>query len=832
MNKEEKAAMEEICREYHDTFHLPGDKLSMATVSGHRVRIKSDTTPCNVKPYRLPEIHKQEVRKQVEKMLEDGIIRHSASPWNAPLLVVPKKTDNEGNRKYRVVVDYRKLNEVTIGDSFPLPNITDILDQLGKAQYFTTLDLASGYHQIPMDERDKCKTAFSTPQGHFEFNRMPFGLKNAPATFQRAMNAALIGLQGIDCFVYLDDIVIYGASLREHNTRLKKILDTLRKYNLKLQPEKCAFLRKEVGFLGHIITPEGIKPDPEKTRAVKEFPIPTKLKELQAFLGLAGYYRRFIPGYSKIAKPLSSITSSKVEFIWTAEQQNAFDTLKEALTSAPLLIYPDFTMEFVVTTDASDVAIGAILSQGKIGEDKPIAYASRVLNKAERNYSTTEKELLAIVWAVKHFRPYVYGTPFKVITDHKALTWLFRVQDPGSRLIRWRILLAEYDYEIVHKSGKNNTNADALSRNVHALQNGEEETETINIYDEETKQQILYEYHCTPIGGHQGIKRTTNRIKLKYNWEGMHKDIEEYIQKCSTCQKNKLGRKNRAPMEITDTPRDPFEKVALDIVGPLTESNQGNMYILTFQDLLTKFSKAIPLPNQEAATIAEAVVEKIICEYGVPEKILTDQGKNFLSEMFKNICKLFRITKIQTTAYHPESNGALERSHKTLVEYLRHYIDNDQSDWDKWLPYAMFTYNTTPHTATGFTPYELVYGKAASLPTALKNPPKQTYNYEDYAQQTRERIRTTNEAAREQLQGTKEKAKKEYDKKTREVEFKVGDKVWLFDESVRRGRSKKLDNKWVGPYVIIEKHSKVNVTIKKGRNTLRTHANRIKHFIE
>ena len=236
------------------------------------------------------------------------------------------------------------------------------------------------------------------------------------------------------------------------------------------------------------------------------------------------------------------------------------------------------------------------------------------------------------------------------------------------------------------------------------MQNKKEETEATEVYDEETKQQILYEYHCTPTGGHQGIKRTTKRIKQKYNWEGMNKDIEEYIQKC---QMNKLGKKNRAPMEITDTPRDPFEKVALDIVGPLPESNQGDTYILTFQDLLTKFSKAIPLSNQEAATIAEAVVEKIICEYGVPEKILTDQGRNFLSEMFKNICKLFRITKLQTTAYHPESNGALERSHKTLVEYLRHYIDNDQSDWGKWLPYAMFTYNTTPHTVIGFTVHEL-----------------------------------------------------------------------------------------------------------------------------
>ena len=454
-------------------------------------------------------------------MLEDGIIQTSFSPWNAPLLVVPKKKDVEGNARYRVVLDFRKLNELTVGDSYPLPNTSP------KAQYFTTLDLASGYHQIPMDGRDKEKTAFSTPQGHFEFNRMPFGLRNAPATFQRLMNTILMGLQGIDCFVYLDDLVIFGNSLKEHNIRLRKVMEKLREYNLKLQPEKCSFLCKEVGFLGHIITPERIKPDPEKIKAVEKYPVPTKLKEVQSFLGLAGYYRRFIPQYSKIARPLSKLTSDKTEFVWTTKQQYAFETLKNCLITAPVLAYPDFSKEFIITTDASDVAIGAILSQGVIGEDRPIAYASRVLNKAEKIYNTTEKELLAIVWATKQFRPYVYGTHFKVVTDHKALVWLFRVQDPGSRLIRWRIQLAEHDYEIIHKAGKANTNADALSRNINIIQNEQESSAEITkpnlgiieVEAEKGRQQILYEYHLVPLGGHQGIQRTAQRIKQKHKWK-------------------------------------------------------------------------------------------------------------------------------------------------------------------------------------------------------------------------------------------------------------------------------------------------------------------------
>ncbi|KAM0730356.1 Retrovirus-related Pol polyprotein from transposon 412 [Formica fusca] len=526
------------------------------------------------------------------------------------------------------------------------------------------------------------------------------------------------------------------------------------------------------------------------------------------------------------------------------EQQNAFEILKEKLMTTPVLKYPDFTQEFIVTTDASDYAIGAVLSQGKVGNDRPIAYASRILSRAEQNYNTTEKELLAIVWAVKHFRPYVYGTKFKIVTDHKPLIWLFNVNDPGSRLIRWRLKLEEYDYEIIHKAGRANANADALSRNVKRdAHETEEEREVLAIeeetnsdeekkYTEEEKKQILYEYHDAPTGGHQGIERTIKRIRLNHNWHGLTKDVEKYISKCEFCQKNKLSRKNKVPLIITDTPTNPFEKCALDIVGPLTITTNGNKYLLTFQDNLTKFSKAIPIPNQEANTVSKEFVTKIVLEHGIPEKILTDQDTNFLSEIFKNTCKLLKINKIQTTAYYPESNGALERSHRTLAEYVRHYINDDQTDWDEWIPFAMFTYNTTPHTATGYTPFELVYGHQADLPTALTRPPKPTYNYNDYAQELKERLRATNQLAKEHVKEEKIKAKQQYDKNTRKIKFKVGDKVLVYDETLRRGRSKKLESLWIGPYTIIEKNSDVNYTIKKGRKAIRMHTNKLKQFIE
>ncbi|KAL0128565.1 hypothetical protein PUN28_003720 [Cardiocondyla obscurior] len=688
---------------------------------------------------------------------------------------VPKKADENGNLRVRIVVDFRKLNEITIGDSFPIPNITDILDQLGQAKYFSTLDLASRYHQIPMHEMARNKTAFSTTLGHYEFNRMPFGLKNAPATFQRLINAVLSGLQGIKCLVYLDDIIIYGPTLHEHNERLKKVFKRLREHNLKLQPGKCEFLRKEVLYLGHIIAEDGIRPDPSKISAVRNYPTPKKIKNIQSFIGLSGYYRKFIANFSKIAKPLTNLTRKGQEFKWEIEQQQAFKMLKEKLTTAPVLNYPDFAKKFLIITDASDQAIGAILSQGEIGEDRPISYASRILNKAEKNYTTTEKELLAIVWAVKHFRPYIYRTKFTIITDHKPLTWLFN-------------------------EGKKNTNTDALSRHPPL-----EKTVSINTtvetrdYTTEEKEKILKEYHDSPLGGHQGVSRTINRLRLKHNWHGLTKDVEKYIKRCETCQKNKLSRQTKMPLTITDMPKRPLEKCALDIVGPLPVSNEGNKYILTFQDALTKFSKAIPITNQEALTVAKAFITKIEFEHGIPEKLLTDQGTNFTSEMFKQTCKLLKIEKIQTTAYHPETNGALERSHRTLAEYLRHYLNEEQTDLDEWLPYAMFTYNTTPHTATGFTPFELIYGHQTLLPTAVSVTPMQTYSYEDYVQELRERLRASNFLAREHAKEEKLKAKIYFDIRTNPKSFKVGDSVLLHDEAVRRGRSKKLDAQWVGP---------------------------------
>lgn len=468
MNPEEKLKITQLCREFSDIFYKDDIPLTFTNDVKHSINT-TDESPIYTKSYRYPFIHKQEVENQIKKMLDQNIIRPSSSPWSSPIWVVPKKLDASGKQKWRVVVDYRKLNEKTVDDKYPLPRITELLDKLGKCQYFSTLDLASGFHQIQMDEKSIPKTAFNCENGHYEYLRMPFGLKNAPATFQRVMDNVLRGLQNEKCAVYLDDIIIYSASLQEHLEKLRKVFERLRQSNFKIQLDKSEFLRREVAYLGHVVTPSGVKPNPDKIKAIKNYPIPKTTKQIKGFLGLLGYYRRFINNFAKLTKPLTKCLKKGAIIDHNPEFVKCFETCKNLLINQPILQYPDFSKPFNLTTDASNVALGAILSQGPIGNDLPVAYASRTLNDSETNYSTIEKELLCIVWATKYFRPYLYGRKFNIITDHKPLQWLFSLKEPGSKLLRWRIKLEEFDYKIFYKKGSLNTNADALSRvEIHA----------------------------------------------------------------------------------------------------------------------------------------------------------------------------------------------------------------------------------------------------------------------------------------------------------------------------------------------------------------------------
>lgn len=996
LNSEEQEGIFQICNNYGDIFYANGDKLTYCDEIKHSIPTTNEA-PIFVKQYRIPQMQKIEINKKLVKMLDEGIIKESNSPWNSPAILVEKKSES-GEKKWRLVIDFRKLNDISKGDSFPIPNINEILDQLGGAKYFSTLDLASGYHQLLMAEEDREKTAFSTDSNHYEWIRMPMGLKNSGRTFQRLMNMVLSGLIGEDCFVYLDDIVVYGKNLLDHNEKMSRVLERLKHFNLKLQPEKCKFLRKEVIYLGHLITGNGIKPDPAKISCVENYPKLKTGKDVKSFLGLVGYYRRFIDNFATIAKPLTQLLRKNVPFNWSTKCQEAFDKLKEILVSPTILQYPDFEKEFIITTDSSGYAISAILSQGEIGKDLPVAYASRTMNDAETRYSTSEQEMLAVVWGVQQYRPYVWGRKFKIVTDHRALMWIFSVKDPTSRLFRWKIRLAEYHYEVIHKKGKMNSNADALSRIrlpetnvnvvtrakaklieitgnddheeirdnrnikpriknknnlkenlrpgvwekefsisntqvqnkvhliapnanildqltdhnvrepdmgevVHRTKNKKNDFylvvkdpenadihfenlfsalntlklllneknitevglisskstfenmdisrvkriienifeasniefiiyvyEILELTDEDQIKKIITELHYTKIGGHIGVNRLEKRIKQFYEFRNMRKKIEEIVLNCEECQKNKITRKTKMPLVITTTAKHPFEKIAMDIVGPLPETYLGNKYLLTCQDDLTKYAEAIPLPNQEADTIAKAFVKFIILKHSSPESILTDNGSNFVSKLFQNTCKLLGIKRNMISPYHPESNGALERTHRTFKEFLRAYINNERDNWDEMIQYGVYVFNTTPHTSTSYSPHELLYGMKPNLPNALKGKVQTIYNYDDYIYELKYRMQKAHCLARENQIKNKERSKDHYDKKANQDEFKVGQLV-LMENCCVTGQGRKLQPLYTGPYEIIDCPTSVNSEIKISKNKTKVvHNNLLKKF--
>ncbi|HVH95668.1 MAG TPA: reverse transcriptase family protein, partial [Bacillus sp. (in: firmicutes)] len=459
MDQKQRNQLQEILQSYEDVIAKEGE-IGRTNAFKHKIYTE-EGPPISQRAYRMSPAENEIIKKEIDNGLEKGLIRPSNSLWASPVVLVKKK-----NGKTRFCVDYRKLNDVTKKDKYPLPLIHEIIDNLQGASWFTSIDLASGYWQVEVAEESKEKTAFITKYGLYEYNVMPFGLCNAPATFQRLMNNVLGDILWKYALDYIDDITIYSKTWEDHVEHIKEVLSRLRSAGLKINPDKCHFAAKEVQFLGHIVGIEGIKPDPDKVIKIQEYPEPRTTKELRRFIGMVAYYRKFIKEFSRTAKPLFKLLEVDKPYLWEEEQQHAFDVLKGALVKEPILSYPDLSKEFILTTDASKIAVGAVLSQkDEHGKEHPIAYDSRTLHTHEQNYDTTNLEALAVIWALGKFRHYLHGRKFKIYTDHSALVWLLNNnQSTNGRHSRWRMILQEYDYEIIHKKGKYNSVPDALSR--------------------------------------------------------------------------------------------------------------------------------------------------------------------------------------------------------------------------------------------------------------------------------------------------------------------------------------------------------------------------------
>lgn len=463
LGQEQSERLQGLLEAYIDIFAAKDEECTRTNLVQHNIDT-GETRPIRLRPHRLPFSRRAVAEKKIEEMLKADVIEPSNSPWAAPVVLVGKK-----DKDWRFCVDYRRLNENTRKDSYPLPRIDDTLDYIAGSSWFSSLDLRSGYWQVELSPEARPKTAFTIGQGLWQFKVMPFGLCNAPATFERLMEKVLARIPRSRCVVYLDDLLVHADSFETALANLQEVFDAIRQANLRLHPRKCHLLRRETTFLGHVISAAGVSTDPDKVSTVRDWPEPRDTKELRSFLGLASYYRRFVKDFATLASPLHRLTQKGQTFHWDEDCATAFSALRMALVGAPVLQYPDPNQPFILDTDASDRGIGAVLSQGGDTEERVVAYYSRTLSRAERNYCVTRRELLAVVQGVRHFRHYLYGRKFLLRTDHASLTWLLNFKEPEGQLARWLEALQDYNFQIVHRAGRLHGNADALSRRPCAI---------------------------------------------------------------------------------------------------------------------------------------------------------------------------------------------------------------------------------------------------------------------------------------------------------------------------------------------------------------------------
>ena len=723
----------------------------------HQIPLKPDMPPPFRGIYRLSQMELQELKCQLDQLLKDGKISPSTSPYGAPVLFVKKKDGS-----LRMCIDYRALNSQTIQNRYALPRIDELFDRLHGAKVFSKIDLTSGYYQIAIDPKDRYKTAFRTRYGHYEFNVMPFGLTNAPATFQTLMNDIFHDLLDICVIVYLDDILIYSKNKDEHEYHLRQVLERLKEHQLYAKHSKCTFFSNSVEYLGHIADSNGLRPNPRLVQAVKDFPQPKTLKELQSFLGLANYYRKFIPNFSRIALPLTNSTQKSNQsnlrpIQWSETMQAAFVKLKEALTTAPCLILPDPDGEFEVTTDASEdaKAVGAVLVQN----GHPVAYESKKLNIHQLNYSVHDKEMCAIMHALERWRPFLLGRHFKVYTDHRSLVYFKTQSNLNQRQLRWQEKAADYDMEILYKPGKQNVVADALSRVqinllcplptrsirtqvingyknsplrnlIKEVESREEPTNRYTIEDNllyyrtdefgpwrlclpdiPYRKTVIHNNHDLVIAGHPGYTKTYAKIARAYYWPNMGSDIRKHVKECDSCQRTKSA--NHPPAGILrplPIPSRAWESIAMDFVGPLPKSASGHDMILVIIDRLTKMARFIATYSTTTSkNIAELFLQEVFRHHGLPLSIVSDRDPRFTAKFWQALQKALGVKLLMSTAEHPQTDGQAEATVKTIQKMLRPFVFQGQ-DWKELLPTLEFAYNDTIQSSTGQTPFYINYG--------------------------------------------------------------------------------------------------------------------------
>ena len=898
--------------------------------------IPTEGPPLASQPYRLGPDGRRAVEAEIRKMKAQGVIEESTSPWASPIVLVPKRDGS-----LRFAVDYRRVNSITQGDSYALPRMDDCLDALGGAQYFTTLDCNAGYWQIRMNPEDKAKTAFTSHVGLWEFNRMPFGLKGAPATFQRAADRILATVRFRCAITYLDDVVVFSQNFAQHLEDVALVLSLLKEAGVTLKLAKCSFAAQQVRYLGYKVSGKGMAVDDDNVRAVREAKVPGNKSQMRSFLGLMGFYRRFVPRYASVAKPLTATLAKDQpeRFTLSPEQRDAVEELRTRITSAPVLALPVPGRKYILETDASDGQLGVVLYQVQPdGSERPVGFWSRQVSKAESNYSITEKEALAVVWGIRLLRPYLERTRFTVRSDHLALRYLFEAvtkEIENKRLMRWRLRVADLEIDMEYKSGAHHKVPDYLSRaempflspptweedpsltlpllviqdeedsrhqdlrtiwkerheslllfdppdpltpdELQAAQDNDPWCRTLrkqlatgrahpSVVDEDglliwrplgdckdsdcrhepgdrdqmeepeqpdkiivpasLRERLMTLGHYTNMAGHPGSKRLGKLLSKHYHWPALTRDCKAFVRGCPACRayQLKVGRKKTTLLRLFP-PTGPLEFVASDFLGPLRETVRGNRWVMVVSCRWAKLHIAVPMSSSNSEETCRAFLDRWVAPFGLPLVLLTDNGSNFVSKYTEQFFLRLGVHHVTTSPYHPSANGQVERHNATLVSALLK-LGDAEANWDLMIPQIVAGYNATPHTATGYTPFELALTRAPRPWTHVPSLPTRPGGYPELRHSLMAQAAAIGRVAKERLTQTAERYKKAYDAHVSHAnrDVRVGGFVW-----VRAAPAKgKLRFPVTGPYLVTKKTG-TNVTVMTQAGEQVVHLDRVRY---
>ena len=885
----------------------------------HTIPIIPGSKPVNRPMYSLSVAELDELKKQLAELLRLGLIRPSKSPWGSPVLFVEKPGGG-----MRMCVDYRELNKITIKDRYTLPLISSLRDRLQGMKYFSKIDLKQAYHQVAIDPVDIEKTAFKTRYGHFEAVVCLEGLTSVPATFQRMIQNVLKDGLDVFCGAYLDDIIVYSKTLKEHREHVRWVLQQLAKYQLIAKMSKCEWGKPEVQFLGFLVSEDGIRITPEHIEAIQTFPKPTTVTDIKSFLGLANYFHWFVANLAELTGPLSQLASDEANrgkkrqkiVGWDVPHDKAFAQIKEAIVSAPVLRFFDPSLPTKVKPDASQVGLGAWLAQDDGKGWRPVAFLSRKFTPAEMNYDTRERELLAIHEALRKWRHYLEGIKFWVETDHQSLKWLDDVRILNRRQARWIMNMQSFDFTIGYSPGDLNTVADILSRRpdyfshcercrtfleinsvelgvtsplldtirdttskdplakvwIEGLENptladrsekhrltklkyidglikyGDKERIYVPDVDN-LRSRVLFEFHDSPLAGHQGANRTYEKLSREYYWPKMERDVKDYTRSCDTCQRVKAERDLKFgllhPLEV---PEARWTDLGFDFIVDLPEVD-GMSIIAVVVDRLTKRIHLFALPtNADAEAVAKAFFANVFKLHGLPLSIVSDRDSKFVSKFWQSLFNVLGTKLKMATARHQQTDGQSENVVGVVKSMITSFLDSDQDTWLENLPFIEFAFNDSVNATTGFTPFELDLGYHPRTPLSLSVPVNSkkgrhsaafaklstieafvhvTYTTSPDAQQFVQHLKDMVARAKHRLEDAQHKMAKYHDLKRREDPcWPIGSEVMLLRDGLKvpgvSEQKQQLLSRYVGPFKVIS-HQSPNYTLQLPPTMSRVH---------